>query len=247
MWILPLVGYLGVLLGFAFLTLAIASGLYYLSELVEEHTVLAKKLLTRLIYGVIALQILLCLVDKFPIGLSTLSVFSHVIYAQNLRRFPIVKLTDPLFILSCALVLLNHYLWFTHFSAPPSRPGSSYHNPYSARDASIPTFTEISSYFGLCVWLVPFALFVSLSAGENVLPSMGSEYATGEGSSYVSAGRESTMGAAGSVSGVGSGGGRKRAGTNAGMAKAVVNGVREWVGETGEVLGVWRGEKTRRF
>ena len=43
----------------------------------------------------------------------------------------------------------------------------------------MPTFAEIASYFGICVWLVPFALFVSLSASENVLPSMGSEYATG--------------------------------------------------------------------
>lgn len=61
----------------------------------------AKKLLTRLIYGVIAIQTLLLLIDGFPIGLSALSIVSHVIYAQNLRRFPIVKLTDPLFLLSC--------------------------------------------------------------------------------------------------------------------------------------------------
>jgi len=39
----------------------------------------------------------------------------------------------------------------------------------------VPTFTEIASYFGLCVWLVPFSLFVSLSASDNVLPTMGSE------------------------------------------------------------------------
>lgn len=82
-----------------------ASGLYYLSELVEEHTVFAKKLLYRLIYGVVAIQILLLVVDKFPIGLSALSVVSHGIYAQNLRRFPIVKLTDPLFLLSCGMHL----------------------------------------------------------------------------------------------------------------------------------------------
>lgn len=37
----------------------------------------------------------------------------------------------------------------------------------------------IASYFGLCVWLVPFALFVSLSAGDNVLPTMGTEPARG--------------------------------------------------------------------
>ncbi|KAK7734400.1 erv26 superfamily protein [Botryosphaeria dothidea] len=231
MWVLPLVGYLGLILGFCFLTLAIASGLYYLSELVEEHTVLAKKLLTRMIYAVVALQLLLWLVDSFPLSLSILSILSHIVYAQNLRRFPIVKLTDPLFILSCLLVLINHYLWFRHFSAPPTR--SNYYPYNTSRDYSIPTFTEIASYFGLCVWLVPFSLFVSLSAGENVLPSMGSEYATGEGSSFIAAGQEPAAG------------GAKK--NNVGLAKALVDGVRDWVGETGEVMGFWRGDRVKRF
>ncbi|KAK4992645.1 erv26 superfamily protein [Elasticomyces elasticus] len=248
MWILPLLGYLGLALGFVFLTLAIASGLYYLSEVVEEHTVLAKKLLSRLVFAVIAVQLLLCAVDRFPLGLGALSVASHVVYLQNLRRFPVVKLTDPVFLLSCVLVLLNHYLYFLHFSrAPPVPPTRSY---YQAAAAS-PTFTEIASFFGLCVWLVPFALFVSLSAGENVLPTMGSEYATGEGSSFVRAGREpsssSRAGAGGG--GVGAAGDEmrryRRRGTNAGMAKAAVNGVKEWIGETGEVMGFWKGERTR--
>jgi len=77
------------------------------------------------------------------------------------------------------------------------------------------------------VWLVPFALFVSLSAGE-------------------SAGKTPAASSAGGTFGDGSKR-RARSGTNAGMAKAVVNGVREWVGETGEVMGFWRGEKTRSF
>jgi len=117
MWILPLVGYIGSAAGFCFLTLAIgespfdtitrklltvtASGLYYLSELVEEHTVIAKKTLTRLIYIVIGLQLLLCIVDRFPFGLTLLAIFSHVIYLGNMRRFPYVKLSDPLFLASC--------------------------------------------------------------------------------------------------------------------------------------------------
>lgn len=71
----------------------------------EEHTVLAKKLLTRLIYGIISIQLLLALVDGFPFLLSCLSIGSHVVYAGNLRRFPIVKLSDPVFILSCGLPL----------------------------------------------------------------------------------------------------------------------------------------------
>lgn len=209
---------------------------------------LAKKLLQRMIYAVVALQILLCIVDRFPLGLSVLSIGSHVVYMQNLRRFPVVKLTDPMFLLSCGtslhiwlirrsttdliavLVLLNHYLWFMHFQAPPQHTreySSNYYNDPIA--ASYPTFTEISSYFGLCVWLVPFSLFVALSAGENVLPTMGSEYATGEGSSFVSPGKENT------------GKGRE------GMAKQVVNGIREWFSDTGASLGLWKAENVRQW
>ncbi|KAJ5818294.1 hypothetical protein N7474_003885 [Penicillium riverlandense] len=233
MWILPLVGYLGVIFGFAFLTLGIASGLYYLSEIVEEHTVLARRLLSRLIYSIIGVQTLLMIFDRFPIFLSLLSIGSHLVYASNLRRFPIVKLSDPLFILSCLLVGLNHWLWFRHFSqpiAPAQRSENNWRQPYKVDYSDMPSFTDVASYFGLCVWLVPFALFVSLSAGENVLPSMGSEYATGE-----------------HVSAAGLGGASDAKIKNKGMAKALVDGVREWAAENGEVLGFWKGERTRRF
>jgi hypothetical protein len=75
---------------------------------------------------------------------------------------------------------------------------------------------------------------------------MGSEYATGEGSSYITPGTApgGYAGASG-VGGVSAGKRRARSGTNQGMAKAVVGGVREWVGETGEVMGLWKGERTR--
>lgn len=101
----------------------------------------------------------------------------------------------------------------------------------------MPSFTEIASFFGLNVWLVPFALFVSLSAGENVLPSMGSEYATGQGSSFISPGTvpSAPMGRTR----------HKRSNTQSGMAKQAVSGVRDWVGETGELMGFWKGERTR--
>ncbi|KAH6692696.1 transmembrane adaptor Erv26 [Plectosphaerella plurivora] len=173
MWILPVIGILGAVVGFIFLTLAIASGLYYLSELVEEHTVVAKRFLIKLIYGIIVVQALLWLVDGFPFTLTLMGVVSHVIYLGNMRRFPYVQLTDPLFLLSCLLVLVNHYFWFRHFSAVQT---ASYNNMQSYYDKPQgPTFTQIASYFGICVWLVPFALFVSLSASDNVLPTMGSE------------------------------------------------------------------------
>ncbi|TVY13223.1 Protein SVP26 [Lachnellula arida] len=203
MWILPLVGYIGLAIGFGFLTLAIASGLYYLAELVEEHTVIAKNLLTRLIYLVIGIHVFLCLVDGFPLKLAAVSIVSHVVYLGNMRRFPVVKLTDPLFLTSCALVLFNHFIWFSHFSAPPaSAPRSRFDVP------EMPTFTEIASFFGICVWMVPFSLFVSLSASDNVLPTMGSEEPGGVDKS------------------------RRQ-----GMVKVIVDMVRDWMGELGRMAG----------
>ena len=67
-----------------------------------------------------------------------------------------------------------------------------------------------------------------MSAGDNVLPTMGSEYATGPRSS--------------SSASYSSADGKNR---NVGMAKALVDGVREWAGEAGELLGFWKGERTR--
>lgn len=81
---------------------------------------------------------------------------------------------------------------------------------------------------------------------------MGSEYATGAGSSFVTPGQEPGVASAygspmdGGSSAYGSTG-RKRAGTNAGMAKAAVNGVRDWIGETGELMGFWKGERSRPY
>lgn len=188
-----------------------------------------------MIYLVIALQTLLFVVDRLPLWPSLLSIASHVLYLQNLRRFPWVKLTDPVFLGSCVAVLVNHFVWYRHFS-PSNHPPPTRYNYYDTYAAQ-PSFSEIASFFGLQVWLVPFALFVSLSAGENVLPSMGSEYATGAGSSFVSPGQ---------VPGANGRTGRKRAGTQGGgMAKMAVSGVQSWIAETGELLGVWKGERTR--
>lgn len=137
------------------------------------------------------------------------------------------------------LVILNHFLWFSHFSTPRRPSSPPRYNPsyrYDRFDNDIPSFTEISSYFGICVWLVPFALFVSLSAGDNVLPSMGSEYATGGGNSPVVAG--------GQYAGVGNdraGRGERKA---KGLVKAAIDGTGELVKETGMAMGFWRGDRS---
>ena len=114
---------------------------------------------------------------------------------------------------SLVLVLFNHYVWFSHFSnAAMISPQSIYDRP------QIPTFTEIASYFGLCVWLIPFSLFVSLSASDNVLPTMGSE----------------------EPGGMPGGTGKNR---RQGMAKVIVDTAREWIGELGKLAGWSRPER----
>ncbi|KAJ8945808.1 hypothetical protein NQ314_009030 [Rhamnusium bicolor] len=79
MWFLTLISYIAILVQIIFITIAIAAGLYYLAELVEEYTTVAKKL-----------------------------------------------------------------IWWMN---------------------------AVIAYFTLFLWLVPFALFVSLSANDNVLPT----------------------------------------------------------------------------
>jgi len=116
------------------------------------------------------------------------------------------------------LVLINHYVWFKHFSHHQERAYQNMSSYYEA-PSNVPTFTEIASYFGLCVWMVPFALFVSLSASENVLPTMGSGPA---------------------VAGGVDGDAKKR--RNQGMAKALVDNVRSAIGEISAMSKWKRGD-----
>ena len=81
---------------------------------------------------------------------------------------------------------------------------------------------------------MPFALFVSLSAGENVLPSMGSEYAT------------SDTGTNGSLDGISLSGRGRTASKTKGMVKASIDNLREWISNNGQAMGLWQGDK-RRF
>ncbi|KAK9323028.1 transmembrane adaptor Erv26 [Lipomyces orientalis] len=217
---LALLSYVGIIVGFVFLTLAIAAGLYYLSELVEEHSRFTKRLLEKLIYGIIGTHVLLLIFDHFPFWLTLFSIGTQVVYYQNLKQFPFIQLSSGVFIASCVLVLLNHYFWFQHFSRPSIPPPTLRSSPLYEPPSVFPSFSEVSSFFGICVWLVPFSLFVSLSAGDNVLPS-----------------------SVESTNGFGAGmGGAEGAGTatlrkGQGMAKVVIGKVREGVAEVARVIG----------
>lgn len=166
---LQLLSYVGVTLGFFFLVLSIALGLYYLSELVEEHTEPTRRFLKRLIQGNVVVLLLLWLFDSFPFKLTAFLIVSYIIYMKNLEKFPYVQFTSPIFLVSCVLVVANHFLWFEYFHNPEVPPLEvRLSAEYVPR--RVPLFTEVCSFFGLLVWFVPFALFVSLSAHDNLLP-----------------------------------------------------------------------------
>jgi hypothetical protein len=110
------------------------------------------------------------LFESTPFWLTLFSLGCHLVYSLLLSNFPIIQLSDPVFILSCCkctnvnvsvtqttvLVLADHFLWFSYFT--------TYH---------VFRFSEVAAFFCLCIWLVPFLFFISLSASDNTLPVNG--------------------------------------------------------------------------
>ena len=151
--LLALLSYCGMLIMACFLTLCVAAGLYYLAEFVEEYSVLARRIITRSLQFVLVLHVLL-LVESLPFWRLLFSAMSHLVYAMLLPGFPIIQLSDPTFLLGCALAIGNHFSWFAYFA-----------------NTRTYGFMEIVSFFLFVVWLIPFMFFISLSASDNILPN----------------------------------------------------------------------------
>merc|ERR1719435_922123 len=92
--------------------------------------------------------------ENIPSTLIICGVIAQIAHLSLLSSFPFFSATSPSFIVAVLMVIVNHYLAFSYF-------GSNYY-----------PFSEVMAYFTICQWLVPFAFFVSLSANENVLPTM---------------------------------------------------------------------------
>lgn len=98
------------------------------------------------------------------------SIACHIVYLQNFSdTWPVIPLSAPSFIASCILVVADHFLWFFHFSriSHDARHQRAYRNALTPK---VPGFAEIATFFGICVWLAPLFLFLSLSANDNALP-----------------------------------------------------------------------------
>lgn len=206
MIVLTLLSYIGAVVGFVGAVLSIASALYYVSEFVEEHSGFARRVIDRSIYAIWLILLLEWAIDRQPLYLCVVGAASHYIYRTNLQTFPIIRLSSGRFILAVVATVINHVLWFRHFSGVQkarrdhltygsggsgsgggggsgssggydykydSYTGASSSSSSSSQAGELPeiAFGQVASFFLFCVWLVPFALFVSLSAGDLVLPT----------------------------------------------------------------------------
>jgi len=169
MGLLYYLSYVCGLAAFAFVTLSLASGLLYLSELIEEHSRLAKLIGQRSIYAIILLHVIFYFTDSLPILQTAFSAFCHVVYLQNFSNtWPFISLTSISFLVSCGLVVADHFVWFFYFARVTAE--ARHLRSYRGIHRRVPGFTEIASFFGLCVWFIPLFLFLSLSANDNALP-----------------------------------------------------------------------------
>jgi hypothetical protein len=161
--ILVLFGYL---FGFVFSCLSLACGLYWCAELVEEYSQMTKKVITYTIYTILAIHVLLYLEGGMPLIRILISIGCLGLNSLMLPSFPAIELDSVVFLLSCVMVIANHFMWFFYFTDRKSSFVSNTRIDYYS-------FAEIASFFAICVWLVPFMFFISLSANEFTLPAFG--------------------------------------------------------------------------
>ncbi|CAN8023874.1 unnamed protein product [Ixodes persulcatus] len=149
-----LLSWLATVIQICFIILAVAAGLYYVAELVEEFTVMTGKIIRILILLTLAVYAGLFVFEDLPLTMIGCGVLSQVLHLLVLRSFPFFNLYSVPFLLASVLVVVNHILAFSFFS------GKVY------------AFSEVLAYFTICLWLVPFAFVVSLNANDSVLPTL---------------------------------------------------------------------------
>lgn len=135
-------------------TLSLAAGLYYIAEVVEEYTVLTAKIIRYMIYITSLVYIGMYLFEGMPARMIVTGLLTNLDYFILLSTFPSISLSSVSFIVGVVLVLANHYFAF-HFFTTVYYP-----------------FPEILAYFTICLWLVPFSFFVSLSINDYTLPTI---------------------------------------------------------------------------
>lgn len=142
-------GYIAILLA----ALAIASGLYLLSELTEEFPTMTGKVL-RYLFGTISIVFLLLWMDGLPLYESSIELAALLCYFSMLIKFPFGEFMSIQTTLSVIAFLVTNICWVHYFIV----------NDFDA--------LSIIGFFVVVVWIIPCSLFVSLSVNDSALPGM---------------------------------------------------------------------------
>jgi len=174
---LTLTAYIGGYIFLCFVAGSLATGLYYLAELVEEYSKLTAKVLKHTIQGVALTHVLVYMLDGTPLKCLLVSLAACAAHSLMLKPFPYISLTSFEFIASFALTLVQTWLWIGYF-----REG--FH--IDSRTYGYYTTEMVMGFFLVMVWLVPFGFLMSLSSNDGVLPSSSTGNFFGDGGGIAS-------------------------------------------------------------
>jgi hypothetical protein len=152
MWLLWALLYVSGYIASAFLALSVASGLYFLADLAEEHSVLTKRILTYMVVVLMALHLLLWVVGDIPFLAMLVGLAAHGCYLAMMDRFPDLELLSWKSISGLILFLLSHWFWLDFLRSQ---------NFYTL---------HMALFFQTFVWIAPLGLLVSVTINESSLP-----------------------------------------------------------------------------
>lgn len=92
-----------------------AAGIYYIAELVEEYTVIAKKTIRSLIIFDVVIYCLFIFTENFSWSMIVFGLLAQLVHNLILRNFPFVKFISIEFLLAIVILLINHYFAFNYF------------------------------------------------------------------------------------------------------------------------------------
>lgn len=93
-----------------------AAGLYYLAELVEEYTVIAKKIISYLVLTTTLIYVLFLFMDRLPWSMVLCGLIAQAMHGLIMANFPYVQFLSVPFIGAFSMLLVNHWLAFEFFA-----------------------------------------------------------------------------------------------------------------------------------
>lgn len=112
--VIYLLSYISLIVHVCFVTVSFAAGLYYISEIVEEYTEKAKKII-RIMSFVTILLYLLLMTENFSWLIIICGLLAQGAHLVILSDFPNIKILSLEFWSAVLLLFLNHYLAYSHF------------------------------------------------------------------------------------------------------------------------------------